>query len=244
MRRLLVSSAVLMSLLASGCGGAAANGGSSTTPVAAVDPCPNAGEARLGRVCWNPSGSRWRFVAAAPGGEYTFEVELLAANRVRATDHPAAGPATDEWFVDGSTLRVFLADRFVEYRGELTNGTVIVGQAINTRGETWEWRGDRMASRGSCNAEELQIGGSCFSISGTRWRAALPSGEQIVQFAPDGRLVVDRGDAEGASWRQEGARITFTLAGTSYDAQILSELSLQGQGWSAERVPSYPPPIH
>src|SRR5688572_15589483 len=84
-----------------GCGGGAATGGGGTTVAGhQPDPCPTAGEIRLGRVCWNPTGSRWHLTALAPGGEYAFDVELLPANRLRATDHPAAGPSTDEWFVD------------------------------------------------------------------------------------------------------------------------------------------------
>jgi hypothetical protein len=228
-----------------GCGGPGGSHGGSTVATG-PEPCPTGGELRLGRICWSPVGSRWHLTAMAPGGEYAFDVELLPANRLRSTDHPAAGPGTDEWFADGNTLRLFLADRFVEYRADVTNGTVMVGNAVNARGESWEWRGDRMQIGGGCGPDEAEIDGTCFAMAGTRWRVTTSRGAVVVHFAPEGRLLVDQGTpSESNRWSQEGATLRFTLDGQEHSATITGDASrLSGNGWSAEREPLYPPPMH
>lgn len=233
-----------MAIALTACGGPSTQGG--TTPVArGPEPCPTPGELRLGRICWSPIGSRWHVTAMAPGGEYAFDVELLAANRLRSTDHPAAGPTTDEWFVDGNTLRLFLANRFVEYRSDLGNGTVMIGEAVNTRGETWEWRGDRMQIGGGCNPDEAALGQTCFAIAGTQWTLHAGGADRVVHFAPEGRLLTDQGGTDGDTWTQQGATVRFTLGGTVYTTTIESETAtLAGSGWTAERIELYPPPIH
>jgi hypothetical protein len=237
--------ASLCALVLTGCGGPAAAAGGGTTAAQSPDPCHQEGELRLGRICWNPVGSRWHVTANAPGGEYAFDVELLPANRLRATDHPAAGPATDEWFVEGNTLRLFLANRFVEYRAHVTNGTVLVGEAINVRGDVWEWRGDRMPTGRNCQPDEAPLDGACFAVAGTHWTLRSSRGdERVIHFDAGGRLHVDGSDVEG-TWTQEGARVRFTLDGGEYIATIAgSTAQLRGEGFTAERIPLYPPPMH
>ncbi|MDQ3032415.1 MAG: hypothetical protein M3Y87_08375 [Myxococcota bacterium] len=232
-----------------GCGGAAGAGGGGTTAAQAPDPCPADNEVRLGRICWNPTGSRWHLTAQAPGGEYAFDVELLPANRLRSTDHPAATAATDEWFVDGNSLRLFLQDRFVEYRADLTNGTVMVGEAQNVRGEGWSWRGDRMQLGGGCHPGEAVSGETCITLAGTQWRLRGPGGERVIHFEHEGQLLTDQGaPVEAHRWTQEGDQLRFTLDGVEYTAPIESAERLSGTAngaqWSAELVPLYPPPMH
>lgn len=241
MRRTVLS----LALILGACGGTTSQAGTETTVARGPEPCPTTGEVRLGRICWNPVGSRWHLTAMAPGGEYAFDVELLPANRLRATDHPAAGPATDEWFVDGNTLRLFLANRFVEYRADLTNGTVMVGQAENTRGDSWEWRGDRMSMTGGCQSDEADLGEICFAMAGTRWTLHEGGQSRVVHFAPEGRVLLDQGGAEGDTWTQEGTTVRFTIGGHEHTAEIRGDTQqLSGNGWEAERVQLYPPPMH
>lgn len=256
-RRMGIAAAVAGALvvLGGGCGGGTAAGGGGTTPRAdGPEPCADASQVRLGRICWDPTGSRWHLTAQAPGGEYAFDVELLHDNRLRSTDHLAASPATDEWFVDGNVLRLFLQNRFVEYRADLTNGTVIVGEAQNVRGDAWSWRGDRMQLGGGCHETEVALtdeaGETCMTVAGTIWRVRTDGGEHVVQFAPGGALLVDDRPAdEAARWSQEGARLRFTLGGAEHTATIdgaerLSGARAGGGSWSAELVPLHPPPMH
>jgi hypothetical protein len=246
-RTLVIVGLVVASL--AGCGGAAAGGGGGTTVAGGPEPCPNANELRLGRVCWNPTGSRWHLTAMAPGGEYAIDVELLPANRLRATDHPAAAAATDEWYVDGNSLRFFLQNRFVEYRADVTNGTVIVGEAQNVRGEGWSWRGDRMQIGGGCHPDEAPSGETCIALAGTQWRLRGPSGERVIHFEAGGVLLTDGSAASEANrWSQEGAQLTFTLDGVEHTARVESAERLSGAAgsaqWTAEPIPLYPPPMH
>jgi hypothetical protein len=260
MRTSLPATAVAIALL--GCGSGVTSGGS-TIARRGPEPCPTEGELRLGRVCWSPIGSRWHLTAFAPGGEYAFDVELLPANRLRATDHPAAGPSTDEWFVDGNTLRLFLANRYVEYRADVTNGTVVIGQAINARGSTWDWRGDRQQIGGGCAADEAQVGETCVAIAGTRWTLHGDGADMIVAFQGDSNgdgiseiFVEGSADAAGDdTWSQNGATLTLRFDGGAREltATVTGVDRLSGSGrdsggrtweWSAERIPLYPPPIH
>lgn len=241
----------LLTAALAGCGGPGGpGGGEGTTPVArGPEPCPTAGELRLGRVCWNPAGSRWHLTAMAPGGEYAFDVELLAQNRLRSTDHPAASPATDEWYVEGNTLRFFLQNRFVEYRADMTNGTVMIGDASNVRGDSWEWRGDRMQVGGGCHPDEAQRDEVCINLAGTQWTVRTPSGERVIHFEAGGALLTDQGGpTEGNRWTQQGPQLSFTLDGAEYTATIESADALSGSvgggQWSATPVPLYPPPMH
>lgn len=231
-----------------GCGGGGANGEGTTLVAGGPDPCPTAGELRLGRVCWNPTGSRWHVTAMAPGGEYAFDLELLPANRLRATDHPAANAATDEWFVDGNSLRLFLQNRFVEYRADLSNGTVMIGEAQNVRGEGWSWRGDRMQISGGCQPDEAPSGETCITMAGTQWILRGPAGERVIHFEPEGRLLTDQGAPVAANrWSQQGDQLTFTLDGVEHTARVDGVAQLRGTAsggeWTAEPVPLYPPPI-
>lgn len=242
--------AMTLGALTVGCGTTSSGGGGGGTTIAGprVEPCPTAGELRLGRICWNPVGSRWHLSANAPGGEYAFDVELLAAGRLRATDHPAATPGTDEWFVEGNTLRFFLGGRYVEYRADVTNGTVLVGQAANVRGDLWEWRGDRMPDETSCHPGEAQVDGACFSIAGTRWQVSPASGAAFdMIFEPGGALFMSSGATE-ATWEQAGTTITLQLNGQTVTVQVGAGFaSLTGSGgmtFTATPLPSYPPPIH
>jgi hypothetical protein len=208
-------------------------------------PCPVEGEVRLGRVCWNPVGSRWRVAAAAPGGEYAFDVELLPAHRLRATDHPAAGPASDEWMVERNTLRLFLANRFVEYRGELTNGSVVVGDAENVNGDSWSWRGDRAVSASPCREGEAAVASSCFSLAGTQWVLRAGAAETTIHFDAEGRLLTDQGSAPTDRWTQAGTTLRFAFGGVERTATLGSDTEhLAGEGWTAERLTLFAPPIH
>lgn len=251
-----------------GCGGAGGAGGGATTPRAArrpYTPCENPREVRLSpHVCWDPSGSRWHVTSSAPGGDLEFDLELMAGGRVRATDHDASSPATDEWFVDDGTLRVFLGSRWVEYRGDLTNGTLLVGQAVNARGDSWDWRAER-AHGGGCPAAELVARAgdepACYSAAGSRWTVRGRSGSAfVVELGANGQLFTDDpGDTTvgNDTWAQSGASLSLRFDDgaseytASLDASNLSRLSgtardASGGTWSftAEAVPSYPPPIH
>ncbi|UJR80152.1 hypothetical protein [Sandaracinus amylolyticus] len=214
-----------------------------------MEPCQTTGELRLGRVCWNPTGSRWHLTAMAPGGEYAFDVELLAANRLRSTDHPAASPATDEWYVDGNTIRMFLQNRFVEYRADVSNGTVIVGDAQNVRGETWQWRGDRMQVGGGCHPDETQQAETCINLAGTQWTLQTSSGERVIHFEAGGALLTDQGAiSERNRWSQQGAQLQFSLDGVEYTATVERGDALSGTAggaqWSATPVQLFAPPMH
>lgn len=207
------------------------------------DPCPNRNELQLASHCWNPAGSRWRIVASAPGGEHRFDIELLSANRLRSSDHPAADPARDEWFVENGELRLFLANRFVEYHAHVSNGTVLVGRAVNARGDEWRWRGDRSYGTG-CPEGEAQLSAGCFSIAGTVWDASRGDVRHILQFAEDGQLLVDADEADAEHrWTQEGALVHFAHDGHDQTVVIASDAAhFAGEGWTGELVPLYPPP--
>jgi hypothetical protein len=212
-------------------------------------PCPNQNEVRLGQICWNPTGSRWHITALAPGGEYAFDVELLPANRLRSTDHPMANGSTDEWFADGGSLRLFLQNRYVEYRADISNGTVIIGDAQNVRGDAWTWRGDRMQASPNCQPGEAQAGETCIALVGTQWLLRGPSGERVIHFEAEGLLLTDTSAVDGQNrWSQEGRRLRFTLDGVEHTAEIQSAERLEGTSgsaqWTAELVPLYPPPMH
>ena len=185
----------------------------------------------------------------APGGEYAFDVELLPANRLRATDHPAAAAATDEWYVDGNSLRLFLQNRFVEYRADVTNGTVVVGEAQNVRGEGWTWRGDRMQIGGGCHPEEAPAGETCITVAGTQWQLRGPGGERVIHFESEGVLLTDSSAPSKASrWSQQGDQLRFTIDDVEHTARVEHADRLAGTAggaqWTAELLPLYPPPMH
>lgn len=234
------------------CGGPAAEGASSRAAddTAGDDGCPS-GQTRLGEGCWSASGTHWRVEADGPGGAYRFELDLLAAGRVRSTDHGAATPASDEWFQDGPLLRIFLSDRFVEYRARITNGTVLVGEAVNVRGQRWSWVANRVFAEMPCAPNETRIETGCMTVAGTRWELAADGGEaRLVEFLDGGRLGVGPGDPEGR-WEQAGATLQFSLAegGPSFVAQIGDERELRSADgaeprFTASRVDTIPPVIH
>lgn len=233
---------------ASGVSGSGGGAGGETESACAAD------EVRLGASCWSARGTRWQVTAEGPGGTYRFELDLLAAGRVRSSDHGDASPASDEWFQDGSLLRVFLGDRFVEYRAEVTNGTVLVGEAINVRGQRWTFRADRMFGRAACADGEASLEEACLSVAGTRWRLALEGqGERVIVFLDGGRVAVGPEDEDGAGrWEQTGTALGFTLAedGPRLTAEIDGGGALEGQTedggvrFRATRVDSVPPLIH
>lgn len=266
MARVSLLGIVLFSVAVSACGGTSGGSGSGTTVAARrpYTPCDDRSEVRLSpHVCWSPAGSRWHVTSSAPGGALEFDIELMANGRVRATDHEASSPATDEWFVDDGTLRVFLGSRWVEYRGDLTNGTLVVGVAVNARGDTWDWRGERVHG-GGCPAEELVASDgdepACYSAAGSRWTVRGRSSTFIVELGADGALFTDDPSdttAGNDTWSQSGGSLSlrFDDGASEYTATIrpsnLSELEgnardSSGATWSftAEAVPSYPPPIH
>lgn len=244
---------------ASGCGGATTPT-ETTTARRTYTPCENPAQVRFApTVCFDPVGSRWRIVANAPGGRYEFEVELMAGGRVRATDHPAAGPGTDEWFVEDDELRIFLANRFVEYRGRFTNGTVIVGEAANVRGDRWDWRADRLHTGRPCLGNELTTNDAdepgCYSAAGSRWTVTTGGRSFVVELAANGSLTSnDPSDTTSGNdtWQQEGAtlRFFFDERATTYEATLnaadLAHLSGTVSGrtsgtFTAEALPTYPP---
>lgn len=244
-----------LALLLTACGGPA-DGGRATRSGADAQgegPCgPH--EANLAGTCWSAEGTRWNVEAEGPGGVYRFDVELLAAGRVRSSDHGAASPARDEWFQDGELLRVFLADRFVEYRAEISNGTVLIGEAMNVRGQQWSWRGDRVFGEAPCADSEARVDGACMTVAGTRWRLAAEGSEaRLIEFLEDGRVGIggraddladdpaddladdptddptDNTEAPGR-WEQDGSTLRFTLGAGSpaYVAEVAGDAELRG----------------
>ena len=219
------------------------------------DGCP-AAETRLGESCWSAEGTRWQVEAEGPGGAYRFELELMAANRARSTDHTAAGPQSDEWVQDGPLLRILLSHRFVEYRARLTNGTVLIGEARNVRGQRWSWRAARVFGELSCPETETRVGEACMSVAGTRWRLEGDGLEaHAIAFLGDGQLGVDESDVPAGSWTQRGSAVTFALAehGPSFEAEVSDADALEGtwtregsraRVWRATRLESFPPVMH
>lgn len=195
----------LLAILVAGCGAAPASVERATED----DGC-GATRVRLGAECWSAEGSRWAVFADGPGGAYEFDLELLAAGRVRSTDHAAAGPGADEWFQAGPLLRVFLSDRFVEYRARVTNGTVLVGDAINVRGQRWSWTAQRIFGDDACAADQARLDGACMSVAGTRWELDDGGAAALVEFLGGGAVAV--GSSEGGDrWEQEGSTVRFSL---------------------------------
>jgi hypothetical protein len=263
-----LATVLLAALTLVACGGASSGAGS-TTPHSRERPaytaCDDTAQVRLApTVCWSPTGSHWQFQAEAPGGAYTFEVELMAGGRVRATDVPNASPALDEWFVENDELRVFLQNRYVEYRATLHNGTMMVGEAVNVRGDVWPFRADRLHNGATCPGNEIATSSAdepgCFGVAGTRWTLAAGGHEYEIQFADAGVLVSNNPadttpDDDG--WEQDGATVRFwfddhaTELSATVTASDLMHLSGTGHGvggaplsWSATVIPTYPPPIH
>jgi hypothetical protein len=255
-----------LSLLA--CGGTPSGTGS-TTPHSRERPaytaCDVAGQIRLApTVCWDPTGSHWHVTAEAPGGSLTFDVELMAGGRVRSTDVSGATPATDEWFVENDELRIFLQNRYVEYRATLHNGTLMLGEAVNARGDVWPFRADRLHTAGTCPANEVATSSGdepgCYDVAGSRWTVTAGGAEYEVQFAENGALLSTNPahttpDDDG--WTQEGATVRFwfddhaTELTATISPAALDHLSGSGHdasggtlSWSAAAIPSYPPPIH
>jgi hypothetical protein len=215
-------------------------------------------------VCWNPIGSHWHVQAQAPGGTYAFDLELMAAGRVRATDVTGATPATDEWFVENDELRIFLQNRYVEYRTTLHNGTLLLGEAINVRGDVWPFRADRVHVAASCPANELATSSGdepgCFDVAGSRWTINAGSSSYEIEFAGDGVLLSNdpaRVTPDDDGWEQQGATVRFWFDdhATELTATIsptdLSRLAGNGHdangaslSFTAAAIPTYPPPIH
>ena len=239
-------------VLLSACGGPTAEGDHSRAAddTAGGDGCAG-GQTRLGEGCWSAAGTHWRVEADGPGGAYRFELDLLAAGRVRSTDHDAATPAHDEWFQDGPLLRILLSDRFVEYRARITNGTILVGEAVNVRGQRWSWVANRVFAETPCGPGETRLEGGCMTVAGTRWEVtAEGSDPRLVEFLDGGRLGVGAGEPEGR-WEQAGAALRFSLSegGPTFVAQVQSEQELRGADgaehpFTASRVESIPPIIH
>ncbi len=254
MRSVLAAGSVTV-LLAAGCGGAPTT--QDTTPVGRVyTPCENPAQVRFAAsLCFDPVGTRWRVTSNAPGGQYEFDLELMAGGRIRATDHPAAAPGTDEWLVEDDELRIYLANRFVEYRGRFTNATVIVGDAANVRGDRWDWRADRVHRGGRCLGNELVTTDGdepgCYSAAGSRWTVTTGGRSFVVELASNGTLTTD--DPQDTSpgndtWEQEGAtlRLFFDERARTFEASLrpadLAHLSgsVTGGGtFTAEAVPTY-----
>ena len=262
------ASLVLASLDLVACGGETTTDSAGTTPHSRERPayaaCDDASQVRMApTVCWNPTGSHWQFEAQAPGGTYTFEVELLAGGRVRAADVPNATPATDEWFAENDELRIFLQNRYVEYRATLHNGTLLVGEAVNVRGDTWGFRATRVHQGDTCPSNELTVGvgdePGCYDAAGSRWTVHAGNAEYEISLGENGSLVSNNPSdttVDDDGWSQEGGTIVlwFDNHATELTATItpsdLSHLSGNGHGaagaisWSASAIPSYPPPIH
>ncbi len=228
-----------------GCGGAQTP---AETAAGASDRGCAAHEARLGTTCWSAEGTRWHVLADGPGGEYELDLALLAAGRVRADDQPSADPATDEWFQDGALLRVFLSDRFVEYRAEVTNGTVLLGEARNVRGQRWAFSASRVFGQQRCGAHEARVEGACLSMAGTRWALNTGGAPVLVEFLAEGALAAGPEVRAEDGWEQEGGALRFRIAGTRYRAELNDAARLRGtfegahEGrFSANRVESIPP---
>lgn len=250
------------------CGGATSATGS-TTPHSRERPaytaCDTAGEIRLApTLCWNPVGSHWHITAEAPGGALAFDIELMAGGRVRSTDVPGATPATDEWFVENDELRIFLQNRYVEYRATLHNGTMMLGEAVNVRGDVWTFRADRLHQGSTCPANELAIGSGdepgCYDVAGSRWTVNAGAAEYEIQFAENGALSsTNPADVtpDDDGWEQDGATVRFwfndhaTELSATISPTALDHLSGTGHdasggalSWSASAIPTYPPPVH
>ncbi|MGE0788734.1 MAG: hypothetical protein AB7S26_23885 [Sandaracinaceae bacterium] len=244
--------ALSIALVAIGCGGSGTESVEDARRAAAEENggC-GLGATQLGGHCWTAANTRWNIDASGPGGDYRFGVTLLAAGRVRAGDHPGAGPAHDEWFQVGPTLRIFLSDRFVEYRAQVTNGTVLIGEALNVRGQRWSWRGDRVFEEASCEPGDARLDDGCLALVGTRWELLRHDADaELIEFQEDGRLFHGEDDLVGR-WEQAGSALTFRLAeeGPEYVALIASSDELSGSGpdnvaFTATRVPSIPPVMH
>ncbi len=267
-RTLLSTLLALASLSLVACGGAATGTGT-TTPHSRERPaytaCDDASQVRLApTVCWSPVGSHWHVAADAPGGSYAFEIELMAGGRVRSTDVTGATPATDEWFVENDELRIFLQNRYVEYRATLHNGTLMIGEAVNVRGDVWSFRADRVHVSASCPANEVATSSGdepgCFDVAGSRWAVNAGGHEYEVQFGENGTLVSNNPTdttVDDDGWSQEGATVVFwfndhatELTGT-ITASDLGHLAGTGHdssggalSWSAAAIATYPPPVH
>ena len=225
-----------------GCGAAASTGPEVSEVASDGDGCgPHA--TRLGAECWSAEGTRWQVLADAPEGAYELELELLAAGRVRATDAAAASPATDEWFQDGPLLRVLLADRFVEYRATVTNGTVLVGEAMNVRGERWSFRAQRLFTEGRCASGEARLpNDACMTVEGTRWELTQGGAVRSLELLAGGALATSSADpAEGDGWVQQGSIVRLTIADAELEGELEGADTLRGEGFTATRVPSVPP---
>jgi hypothetical protein len=250
------------------CGGTSGGAGS-TMPHSRERPpytaCDDAAQVRLApTVCWNPTGSHWQFAAEAPGGALSFEVELMAGGRVRAGDVPNASPAVDEWFVENDELRIFLQNRYVEYRATLHNGTMMIGEAVNVRGDVWAFSATRVHEGATCPGNELATTNGdepgCFDVAGSRWTLSTGGREYEIQFADGGTLLSnDPSDTtpDDDGWEQDGAtvRLWFDGRATELSATIspsdLTHLSGSGHAaggaplsWTGTAIPTYPPPIH
>ena len=256
--RLAPAGAILFWLV--GCGGAASTT-SSTTSVLVYTPCENPAQVRLApTVCFDPVGSTWRVTADAPGGHYDFRITLLAGGRVRSTDHPAAGPGTDAWFVEDDQLRIFLGNRYVEYRGRLQNGSVFIGEALNVRGDTWEFRADRVHEGGQCLVNELVTQAEdepgCYSAAGSRWSVQTGARSFQIELNANGSLTSnDASDTTPTNdrWQQESGtlRWLFDDGATTFTTQLnaaqLNRLEGQVSGrasgtFTATLAPTYAPP--
>jgi hypothetical protein len=235
-----LSTAILLACVLAACGGAVSP--APETAAAQDDGCgPHA--TRLGETCWSAEGTRWEVLADAPEGAYELELELLAAGRVRSTDSAAASPASDEWFQDGPLLRVLLADRFVEYRATVTNGTVLVGEAMNVRGQRWSFRAQRMFSPGRCEVGEARLpSDACMTVEGTRWELTQDGATRFVELLAGGAVGISSADpAEGDRWVQEGSTVRLRIAGRELTGELEGADALRGGGFTATRVPSVPP---
>lgn len=261
----------LFALAVAACGGTTAPRVGTGTAGAERPPyvaCENPSEVRLApHVCWNPAGSRWHVTAQAPGGELSFDVELMAGGRVRSTDTLTSNPATDEWFVQEDILRIFLANRFVEYRGQLSNGSLLVGDAINVRGDAWEFRAERQHG-GSCASNELTVTAEgadpvCYSAAGARWTVSARGASFVVDLGAGGALTSSNPSdttVGNDTWTQAGneVRLRFDEGASEYtvtlDVASLARGTLRVEGagrdgsgpfdFTVQPVPSYPPPFH
>lgn len=191
--------------------------------------------------CWSPEGTRWAVVVDGSAGLDDFEIELLAAGRVRSNDSPDASPASDEWFLDGAVLRVFLSDRFVEYRATVTNGTVLVGEATNVRGQRWPWRGERLFGERSCAEGEARLESACMTVAGTRWQ--IEGEPRVVELLRDGVVASSPADPGADRWTQEGTRIAFTVdeGARRLEGTLEGDARIRGSDFSATRVESIAP---
>lgn len=260
----LTVSGLVPSLLLAGCGGTTTPR-VGTGPVGAERPpyvaCENPREVRMApHVCWDPTGSRWHVTTQAPGGELDFELELMAGGRVRATDDAAGGPATDEWFVQEDVLRIFLQNRYVEYRGQLTNGSLLVGDVTNVRGDVWDFRAERHHG-GGCAEGELTTSNegdpACYSAAGSRWTLSARGNTFTVELGPGGVLTSDLSSDTTTGndrWEQSGdeVHLRFDDGAVSYDGTVNAALDrLEGSGrdgsgtftFTGQSVPTYPPPF-